>query len=61
MDSALLQTLLVGIIVLTAVLFLGRRAWRTVVSSRRATIDGDSCGADGCGCAATAAPAERKR
>jgi hypothetical protein len=56
MDSAFIQTLVAGIMVLAATLFLGRRAWQTVVRSRRASIDGASCGADGgCGCVTTSA------
>lgn len=51
MDSALMQTLVAGLIVLVAVVFLARRAWRSFVSSRQASTEGATCGADGgCGC-----------
>jgi hypothetical protein len=48
MESSLLQTLLVGLIVLAALAFVGRRAWRTLAASRAAK-DGPGCGGD-CGC-----------
>ncbi len=52
MESALTQALIAGLIVLAAVAFLARRAWRSFVSSRRASAEGATCGADGgCGCA----------
>jgi hypothetical protein len=58
-DSALIQTLVAGIAVLGATVFLGRRAWQTVVKSKRASIEGASCGADGgCGCATPPATGE---
>jgi hypothetical protein len=61
MESALIQTLVAGTIVAGAALFLGRRAWRTVMNSRRASTDSASCGTDGgCGCATTSTPAERE-
>jgi hypothetical protein len=46
--SVELQTLLVGMIVLVALGFLARRAWRTV-SAARSAKSGDGCGGD-CGC-----------
>jgi hypothetical protein len=59
MDSALVQTLVAGILVLAAALFLGRRAWHSVVTSRRAPVGGASCAADGgCGCAERTHPSE---
>jgi hypothetical protein len=61
MDSALVQTLATGIMVLAAALFLGRRAWITIARSRRASVDGASCGADGgCGCASPSATTEQE-
>jgi hypothetical protein len=52
MEGALTQTLVAGLIVFAAVVFLGRRAWRSFMSSRRASAEGATCGADGgCGCA----------
>ena len=48
MDAQLLQTLVVGLIVLAALFFVGRRAWRTV-SAARAPKGGPGCGSD-CGC-----------
>ena len=52
MESALTQSLIAGLIVLGAAVFLARRAWRSFVSSRRASAEGATCGADGgCGCA----------
>jgi hypothetical protein len=47
MSSDLLQTLLVGLIVLAALAFVGRRAWRTLAAGRAKNADG--CGGD-CGC-----------
>jgi hypothetical protein len=47
MNGPLLQTLLVGLIVLAALAFIGRRAWRTVSAAR--APKGDGCGSD-CGC-----------
>lgn len=51
MDSQMLQTLLVGLIVLAAAFFIGRRAWRTVAASRAPKGGGGAggCGSD-CGC-----------
>jgi hypothetical protein len=49
MESAAVQTILAGAIVLGAALFLGRRAWRTVGEARRARRVGDG-GCDTCGC-----------
>jgi hypothetical protein len=50
MSGALVQTLIVGLIVLAALAYVGRRAWRTVLAGR-ATKDGDGCGSGGdCGC-----------
>jgi hypothetical protein len=61
MDSALIQTLVAGIAVLGAALFLARRAWQTVVKSKRASMEGGSCGTDGgCGCATPPATGERE-
>jgi hypothetical protein len=52
MENALTQTLVAGLVVLAAVAFLARRAWRSFVSSRRASAKGATCDADGgCGCA----------
>jgi hypothetical protein len=48
MDGQLLQTLLVGLIVLAAALYAGSRVRRTVLAAR-APKDGPGCGA-GCGC-----------
>ncbi len=42
----MLQTLIVGLIVLAALAYVGRRAWRTVLAGRAAK---DGCG-DDCGC-----------
>jgi hypothetical protein len=61
MDSGLIQTVLAGIMVLGAALFLGRRAWHTVLKARRASSESASCGADGgCGCAASSGTTERE-
>jgi len=50
MSGALVQTLIVGLIVLAALAYVGRRAWRTVLAGRAAK-DGDGCGSGGdCGC-----------
>jgi hypothetical protein len=49
MDSQMLQTLVVGLIVLAALFFVGRRAWRTVSAARAPKGDGPGCGSD-CGC-----------
>jgi hypothetical protein len=51
MDSQMLQTLVVGLIVLAAAFFIGRRAWRTVAASRAPKGGGGAggCGSD-CGC-----------
>ena len=48
MSGEMLQTLLVGLIVLAALAYVGRRAWRTVLAGR-ASRDGGGCG-DDCGC-----------
>ena len=46
-----LQTLLALLIVLAAVAYVGRRAWRTVRASRaRVAGGGTGCGPDDCGC-----------
>jgi hypothetical protein len=45
MDAQMLQTLIVGLIVLAALAFVGRRAWRTVSAAR-----GPGCGGPDCGC-----------
>jgi hypothetical protein len=51
MDSGLMQSLTAGIIVLAAGVFLGRRAWRTLSSAKRAGAHDASCGSGGaCGC-----------
>jgi FeoB-associated Cys-rich membrane protein len=50
------ETLVVGVIVSAAVLFIGRRAWRAVQSARRASAGG--CDA-GCGCDTGAAAPPR--
>jgi len=42
------QSLLVGLIVLAAAAYVGRRVWRTLVLAR-APKDAAGCG-DGCGC-----------
>ena len=47
MSGELLQTLVAGLIVLAALVYVGRRAWRTVLAGRAKT--GDGCGGD-CGC-----------
>ena len=48
MDSQMMQTLVVGLIVLAALAYVGRRAWRTVSAAR--VPKGDAgCGSD-CGC-----------
>ena len=44
----MLQTLIVGLIVLAAFGYVARRAWRTVLAGRAAK-DGRGCG-DDCGC-----------
>ena len=50
MSGEMLQTLLAGLVVLAALLYVGRRAWRTVLAGRAAK-DGDGCGSGGdCGC-----------
>lgn len=49
MDSQLLQTLVVGLIVLAAAFFIGRRAWRTVSAARGPKGGDTGCGGD-CGC-----------
>lgn len=49
MDSALVQTLLAGAIVLGALAFVARRAWRTV-SAARTPKGGSACGGPDCGC-----------
>ncbi|HSU13928.1 MAG TPA: hypothetical protein VLK66_07520 [Longimicrobium sp.] len=51
MDSQLLQTFIVGLIVLAAAFFIGRRAWRTVSAARapKGGSGGTGCGSD-CGC-----------
>jgi hypothetical protein len=49
MDAQMLQTLIVGAIVLAALAFVGRRAWRTV-SAARGPKDGPGCGGPDCGC-----------
>jgi hypothetical protein len=60
-DSGVIQTVLAGIAVIVAALFLGRRAWHTVLKSRRASSEAASCGADGgCGCTASPATTERE-
>ena len=46
MSGEMLQTLLAGLVVLAALLYVGRRAWRTVLAGRVAK---DGCGSD-CGC-----------
>jgi hypothetical protein len=50
MDAQMMQTLVVGMIVLFALAYVGRRAWRTV-SAARGPKGGDAggCGSD-CGC-----------
>ena len=47
MDGSLLQTLIVGLIVLGALAYVGRRVWRTVAAGRAPKDDG--CGG-GCDC-----------
>lgn len=62
MDSAVVQTLVAGLIVLAAVVFLGRRAWRTLAAAKRSGSTGAECGSGGaCGCdgAASATKGER--
>lgn len=49
MDGQMLQTLVVGVIVLMALVFVGRRAWRTVSASRAPKDGSPGCGGD-CGC-----------
>ena len=46
MSGAMLQTLLAGLVVLAALLYGGRRAWRTVLAGRAKDA---GCG-DDCGC-----------
>lgn len=46
--SATLQTLVAGLIVLAALAYVGRRAWRTVAAGR--ARPGDGCGSGDCGC-----------
>jgi hypothetical protein len=48
MTSAFLQTLLVALALLAAAVYLGRKAWRSVVGMRRAK-DAPGCASD-CGC-----------
>jgi hypothetical protein len=52
MDSAMIQTLAAGLIVLGAAAFLGRRAIRSVVAARRARLSGSAaaCAGGACGC-----------
>jgi hypothetical protein len=57
MDSGLVQSLAAGTIVLAAAVFLGRRAWRTLSSAKRAGAHDASCGSGGaCGCSGVAEP-----
>lgn len=49
MDGTLVQTLLAGAIVLGALAFVARRAWRTVAAAR-APKSGGACGSADCGC-----------
>lgn len=54
MDSALVQTLIAGLIVLAATAFLTRRAWRSFTASRRSSTNTATCGPEGgCGCASS--------
>jgi len=48
MSGEMLQTLLAGLVVLAALVYVGRRAWRTLLAGRVGK-DGDGCGGD-CGC-----------
>ena len=48
-----LQTLLALLVVLAAVAWIGRRAWRTLRTARARPAGGgesDGCGPGGCGC-----------
>ncbi|HYH79961.1 MAG TPA: hypothetical protein VEX86_09185 [Longimicrobium sp.] len=50
MDAQMMQTLLAGLIVLAALAYVGRRAWRTLAAARTPKGgDGPGCGSD-CGC-----------
>lgn len=49
MDSQMMQTLIVGLIVLAALAYVGRRAWRTVSAARGPKDGAGGCGSD-CGC-----------
>jgi hypothetical protein len=50
MDSALVQTLAVVLIVAGAAVFLGRRALRSLAAARRARASGSACAGGACGC-----------
>lgn len=61
MDSGLMQSLVAGMIVLAAGVFLGRRAWRTLASARRVGAHEASCGSGGaCGCSGVSAATPEK-
>lgn len=51
MDAQMMQTLVVGLIVLAALAYVGRRAWRTVAAARtpKGGAGAGGCGSD-CGC-----------
>ncbi len=49
MDAQMLQTLIVGVIVLAALAYVGRRAWRTLAAARTPKGGAGGCGGD-CGC-----------
>jgi FeoB-associated Cys-rich membrane protein len=58
-ESMLAQTVVAALIVVGAVLFLSRRAWRAISASRARASERPGCGS-GCGCAGTS-PEEPRR
>ncbi len=51
----MLEPLIIGAIVLTAIIYIGRRAWAAIAAARAPK---GGCGS-GCGCAPTASSAPR--
>ena len=52
MSASTTQTLIVVLIIATALLYLGRRFWRTLAAAKARRKGEAACGA-GCGCEAT--------
>jgi hypothetical protein len=50
MDTALLQTLVAGVIVAGAAAYLSRGLWRSIRAARRSAGHEAGCGGEGCGC-----------